>query len=106
MIIRIDFLNINVHISQSKKKYYKKRKELGLEEMTLVTDAVTTVIVLDGTLEFIVGTLKKQKDNIPLVSHEFSHVVTQIFNYFEFTDDELRSYLLQYLLYSYTNKEI
>jgi hypothetical protein len=99
--IKIDFLGLKVKFFTSKKSYDKYCKKKSYIDYEIIGTGVTnTISDSEGTLiEILIAVYAENnecEDKAVLV-HEASHAVTDIFEYFCFDCDELRSYLLGYI---------
>lgn len=81
-------------------KAYKKymKKHYGLDEEIPHT-ACTMILTKKNTFSLVIGT--KKLENIyqlkGVITHELSHTVTELMQYYGFECDEFRSYTLQWL---------
>lgn len=99
--VNIDFVNVNIYYFESKKKYDKYCKKHKIDE-PMYSDGLTTVLTKGSKIGFLI-TIDNVEDQLEwegVLVHEISHVITELFKWYGFSCDELRSYLMQYIYQS------
>lgn len=106
MSFKVDLvcIPVTIHIFLSNKGFNKKAKSLwGADDSitysgaTLYSDFDHNNIIIGVDVDTLVKDGQDLSGTIGLLVHEYSHAITIIFDKLGFNDDELRSYLLQFI---------
>lgn len=100
--ISLDIVTTPIALCLSETAYIKALNRYNLK-LGCTSPGMTSFITTDSVLNHIIVYIDADTDKYciydikGLVVHELNHVLTRIFEYFGFTCDETRSYMMQYL---------
>jgi len=98
--VNIQLVDVDVVMFLSRDDYHKYLHKKGVYDVEMHSDGVCTSLAKGTKFKLVIGIevgKHKPLEIKGLIVHELSHAITLLFKEYGFNDDELRSYLLQFL---------